>query len=323
MFEYSPTRKEMFSPFIEYRKASDRWNPVNDKLFLYFDRHCLDKYPGIPGITQEMVDSWCVQRKTEQPISCYCRTYIIAELVKFMNRRGNSNLAVPKLVRHDTKRKYIPHAFTQEELSRFFKECDERTVRAEDGILYARALAVSVFFRLIYSTGMRTVEARMMKTENVDLKNGVIDIQKSKGNSQHYVALHESMRGIMCKYDEAVRTVFPARKYFFAYTEENPFYREWSPLVFRSLWDKVNSSRNAVPYNLRHNYAVQNINNWTNQGLDFNDRFLYLSKSMGHMKLESTRYYYSIVPTLANIIEKHTMKDFDDIVPEVRADEEV
>ena len=58
MFEISPSRKTLIDAFKEYRVAADRWNSVNDKLMLYFDRHCLEHFPGVDDITQEMVDSW-------------------------------------------------------------------------------------------------------------------------------------------------------------------------------------------------------------------------------------------------------------------------
>ena len=43
---------------------------------------------------------------------------------------------------------------------------------------------------------------------------------------------------------------------------------------------------------------------------------------MGHTSLESTRYYYSIVPALANLIEEKSGDGFNDIIPEVPSDEE-
>ena len=122
MFEISPSRKTLIDAFKEYRVAADRWNSVNDKLMLYFDRHCLEHFPGVDDITQEMVDSWCVQRDTEIAGSCYCRTYIIAALVEYLNQRGICSLSVPELLRADQHRTYIPHGFTDEELSAFFEE---------------------------------------------------------------------------------------------------------------------------------------------------------------------------------------------------------
>lgn len=321
MFEISASRKVLIQPFRDFRIASDRWNKVNDKLMLYFDRHCLENFPKIEGITQDMIDSWCIQRKTEKPISCYCRTYIIAKLVEFLNQRKLCSLVVPELIKAERHRTYIPHAFTDEELSSFFAECDNEVLEAPNPLTAARRLTVSVFFRLIFSTGMRTVEARMLETENMDLVNGVVDIKESKGVDQHYVALHESMLEILKSYNSVIEKIFPSRTYFFAYTATAPFYQEWSPLVFRRIWDKVNHDH-ANPYDLRHNYAIRNINSWTHEGFGFSDKFLYLSKSMGHMQPESTKYYYSLIPALADTIASHSQQGFDDIIPEVAEYEE-
>ena len=83
---------------------------------------------------------------------------------------------------------------------------------------------------------------------------------------------------------------------------------------FNKMWRQYNCG-NVVPYEFRHNYAVENINSWTNLGFDFNAKLLYLSKSMGHSVLESTKYYYSLVPGLADIIEAQT--DEGAVIPEV------
>lgn len=80
---------------------------------------------------------------------------------------------------------------------------------------------------------------------------------------------------------------------------------------------KYNDSANVRPYDLRHHYAITNINMWIGEGIDFYDKLHYLSKSMGHSSLESTKYYYSLVPALATTIEEKTSEDFDIIIPEV------
>lgn len=320
MDEISVSRRGIIQAFKEYRVISDRWNFVNDKTLLYFDRHCLDHFPNICGITQKMVDNWCQQRKTESTTSCYSRGQIVVALVIFLNQRKITNLKVPELPKPNKSRNYIPHAFTHDELSAFFEKCDRDVLKATDPNQGAHRLSAAVFFRLIFSSGMRTIEARLLKTDNVDLVHGVIDIEKSKGVDQHYIALHDSMTEILKKYDDAMQRIFPNRTYFFSYSVTEPFYREWSPLVFRRLWDKANKSH-ANPYDLRHNYAIQNINSWTDKGFGFTDKFVYLSKSMGHKRLESTRYYYSLVPALADSLALHSQEGFDDIIPEVKPDE--
>lgn len=102
------------------------------------------------------------------------------------------------------KRKYIPHPFTDEELVQFFGACDSIIPYKNRPAFVLRKIQCPVFFRLLYSSGMRTTEARYLKCGDVDLGHGVINIRKSKGYDQHYVALHETMTDLLRKYDEAV-----------------------------------------------------------------------------------------------------------------------
>jgi integrase len=319
MYEFSLTREPIFRPFIQYRMASDRWNTVSNKNLLYFDRYCSEQYPDNGGISQQMVDGWCKKRETERNGSCYTRTLVVVSLIHYLRERGLTDIHLP-MVPIREKRTYIPHAFTQEELHRFFCECDRRVAKARTAHRAARAMIASVIFRLLYSSGLRTVEARLLRVENVDLGHGVLDIQYSKGRDQHYVVLHDSMLTILRYYDAAIRRVFPERIHFFPGNSEQPLFQEWIPLAFRPIWDSVNDSH-AVPYDLRHNYATANINRWVNDGFVFHDKFIYLSKSMGHKQLESTKYYYSMVPALSDILNDKTVEGFNEIVPGVDEDE--
>jgi integrase len=315
-FEYSPTREPLFRPFINYRIASDRWNSGSEKTLKYFDRFCSEAYPDTPGITQEMVDIWCEQRETELASTCYTRTYIIAALVSYLNKRNLTDIEKPD-IKKMKQRQYIPHDFTPEELKKLFDRCDALVCSAESPKRAARFLTAGVIFRLIYSSGMRTVEIRLLKRNCVNLVTGVIDIQYSKGRDQHYVVLHDSMLNIMRQYDNAISRVYPDREYFFPMDVKSPFYQEWISIAFREIWDSVNPDH-ARAYDLRHLYATTNINSWTDYGFEFNDKFLYLSKSMGHTRTESTKYYYSIVAPLAVTIEKHSGATFNELVPEVQ-----
>lgn len=156
----------------------------------------------------------------------------------------------------------------------------------------------------------------MLLASDVDLHNGIINIRHSKGNSQHYVALHDTMLSLMRRYDDAVRTLYPERKYFFPAGSNSYLHKKIISKYFRRFWDAQNSSH-AVVYDLRHHYAIENINTWTGTGTDFYDRLTYLSKSMGHAMLESTKYYYALVPGLSAILREQTEEGFNEMLPEV------
>ena len=66
---------------------------------------------------------------------------------------------------------------------------------------------------------------------------------------------------------------------------------------------------------------MENINQWIGEGFEFYSKLVYLSKSMGHGSLESTKKYFHLVPAMADILLELTGRDFDDIVPEADYEE--
>ena len=316
MLEYTSFMKPMINDFITYRIASQCWNDISyGQNLKTFENYCLKNFPNSNVLTQEMIDGWCFQRDSEKNNSYCSRIYVIITFLKYTNSRGLTNLQIPILPKIE-KRKYIPHSFSKDELINFFKACDnvELKINSITGIMKQKTLPV--FFRLLYSSGIRTTEARFLKRENVDLINGVINVEQSKGYDQHYIVLHDSMKEIMVKYDTEIDKLYPGRKYFFPVNKEKHHSKAWVTYNFKDLWSKYNTSY-AVPYDLRHNYAIENINKWTNQGVDFTANLYYLSKSMGHSTIKSTKYYYSLVPAISNIIETQVGTDFDSLIPEV------
>jgi integrase len=300
--------------YVSYQKASGRWNESSYEVMItLFDRHCKKNYPNASELSQEMVSSWCDKRDTETNNSCRSRIYPVVSFIRYLRKRGLTTVMAPVIPRKEP-RVYIPHAFTAAELKNFFAACDAipSTPGTEEQL--SRRITVPVFFRLLYSSGIRTNEARLLRRENVDLKHGVLNIQYSKGHAQHYVVLHDSMLSLMRQYDAVISKQYASRTYFFPARNGGFHKRAWVQKNFRQMWSRYNSGR-ATAYELRHNYAIENINHWTGEGFGFNEKLLYLSKSMGHSVLESTKYYYSLVPGLADVLEAQT--DEDAVIPEV------
>ena len=211
---------------IRYRQASDHWNEASYKVNLkLFDRHCHRFSNGaVAELSQEMVDDWCRQRKNEENNSCRSRIYVVVSFIKFLRDRGLTSVCPPEVPRKET-RTYIPHAFTDEELTAFFQECDKVPVRKNNLQDACRRLTVPVFFRLPYSSGIRTNEARLLECRDVDLVNSVINVRYSKGHDQHYIVLHDTMLELMKKYNEAMSLLVPDRTYFFP-SRDGSYYKK-------------------------------------------------------------------------------------------------
>ncbi len=320
MVRYNSFMKPMIDKFIKYQIASQCWseNPFARNLKT-FENYCVKNFPNENILTQEMVDSWCKQRTTEKNKSNIARIRVVVLFLKYTNSRGLTNLKVPEFPKPE-KITYIPHSFTEEELKNFFYACDNIKIRMKRKDIIAKQIMIPVFFRLLYSTGIRTIEARLLKKEDIDLKNGIISIKNSKGYNQHYVALHDSMTKILVDYDKRISKIYPNRIYFFPNKNNSHHRKDWVSQNFKEMWNKYNTTY-AIPYDLRHNYAITNINKWTNQDVGFTTNLYYLSKSMGHTTIESTKYYYSLTPQISDIFMNQVNKGFENLIPEVSHDE--
>ena len=320
MNKFTSFLEPLIKTYVFYQKASGHWNEASyEPNLLLFDRYLDKKYPKARSLSQEMVDGWCSRRDTETNNSCRSRIYVVASFIRYLRKRRKTDVTEPMIPRKE-RRTYIPHAFTNVELENFFYACDSLPCVPRTAEQLCRKITVPVFFRLLYSSGIRTSEARMLKAQDVDLFDGIINIRYSKGHTQHYVVLHDSMLNILKIYDASIRKQYPGRTYFFPTRGDTFHRRSWVQKNFRELWDKYNNSY-ATAYELRHHYAIKNINQWTDEGFGFDAKLLYLSKSMGHSTIESTKYYYSLVPAIADILEEKTKMDFDSIIPEVDYEE--
>ena len=258
MIPYRSCFSDHIERFVTYRKASSSWNEPNYGLNIkLFDNFCADNYPMSAALTQEMVDTWCFKRGSEANRSHETRTRVVRLFIDYLRRRGLTDVAPPVKYKPEAIT-YIPYAFDDDEIRRFFHACDTYQpfhFRKKQSIL--KKHTVPVFFRLLYSTGMRTTEARLLKKDNVDLVHGVIDIQESKGYDQHYVVMHDSMKGLMAEYDQAIAKLLPMREYFFQNSKGTHYTRDWVHDNFRQFWNESNDdTASPVAYDLRY----QNLN---------------------------------------------------------------
>ncbi len=323
MSKYISCAASLFNDFERYRITSRKWNKRSKQYLQSFDKYCLKEWPDAKELSQDMVNNWCKIRFTEKPNSCSRRVSIVMSCIKYLHERNIHNeIRIPE-VPHQNKCLYIPHAFTPEELGEFFKACDNIPLKNNTVASRLRKLQLPVIFRLLLSSGMRTIEARMLRVEDVNLDEGIISIRKSKGPSQHFVALDDYMLEILRRYDKVISgpSLCPDREYFFPSSKGTPYHDHWLSENFKKLWNESQYGK-AVPYDLRHYYATFNINSWIGFGLEFNAKFLYLSKSMGHTSVEFTKYYYNLVPALSDVMLELTNDSFNEIIPDVNYEDE-
>lgn len=309
---------KQFEEFVYSKRASQRWCQSYEENLHYFDNYCADRFPNASALTEEMLE-WCNERPTENGNSCRYRITVISNFVKYAQKKGWTETAPPQ-VPSQKPCTYVPHAFTKDELVRFFQACDRHvtdTFNYQDYIISKlNKLELPVYYRLLLSTGMRTNEARWLKRSDVNLAEGVININQSKGADQHRVALHESMLRLLERYDENMAKVMADRTCFFPDRNDCFHPPVWADYHFRIIWKEV-SKEPARPYDLRSNYAVANVTRWKQIGFELHDKLLYLSRTMGHRHVSSTYGYFNLSPALADKIKSLTEESFNNLLPKL------
>ena len=313
---YASAGAELFNQFVSHRKTSGRWSGVYDRNLRSFDLHCATLYPNEPELTQNMVDTWREKRPSESSQSQGKRVAVVNSFLKYACKRGLLDIEWQSIPIHGPGNRIIkaPHAFTDVELENFFHACDHIRIMRNGLTHRLKKLTIPVFFRLLFSSGMRTNEARNLDVEDVDLKQGIINIRHTKGYIEHRIALHPTMKECLARYDAAIHEIMPCRKCFFPSCHDKYYTLSWMDNNFELLWFKYNHHP-ATAYHLRHHFATTNINNWPAQSEKFNRNLLYLSRSMGHSTFETTMYYYNFTPKLAEILKNRKTETFNEIIP--------
>lgn len=214
---------------------------------------------------------------------------------------------------------YLPHIYTKEELEKFFTACDTMGRPYNNLECKLNEIELPILFRLLYSTGMRTTEVRLLRTENVDLSKGVIYISKdaTKGYRERKVLVHDSMLEILRIYDKAVSALVPDRKVFFPNDHDGTHSDGWLSSHFSRIWKSAGNPAGVVAYDLRHNFIIERINSWTDDGYEIHSDLVTLSLYVGHSKLQKTYSYYAYVPRLGKTIEEKSGTKLDNIIPTI------
>lgn len=310
--------KSRIDDYMQWLKASGKLSEFTHYWLIRFNNFCAENYPDEKYLTKEILNHFGEQHEGETANSRNLRLRPVISFVKFAYKHGWINVSADDINKLPNKRRsgYVPHDFSREELQTLFERMDKLQPKPweSDRSHNIRRIQPPVYMRLIYSTGMRTNEARCLRRSDVDLKEGVINIHKTRTNVEHRVALHPSMLELLIKYDNAMNKLMPDRKMFFPSHDDKVHLKRWQSDYFRRVWKTI-SDRPARAYDLRSHYAVTNINSWDYDNTDWIDKLLYLSRSMGHKKISSTCYYYQLVPSYYKTLAECSGSNLESLLP--------
>lgn len=300
---------------VEKRTLSLRYI-ATEKILRRFDAFCADEYPEETTLTQEMALNWALLRPGESVGNLDSRTIAMRQLAKYIRRRGHEAYILPEGFT-GKRDKYTPHIYNKSELSALFHVMDHVEPRYQ-GFFYP--YIVPVIYRLIYTCGLRPIEALILNAADVNLQTGEILIREAKGNRDRIVVLSFDMLELCKKYYVKMRVHFPHTEVFFPNCRGEAYSRVWLAKIFTKMWTKTGIKTIGTQpklYNLRHTFATECLFRFINEGKDLNVWLHYLSAYMGHKDYDSTAYYMHLVAGYFPV-ERKGSDVFNEIIPEVR-----
>ena len=286
------TCRDIFEDYVAIRKASSKWSQSYDYQLKAFYRYSHEHIPTHNIPDQATIHAWSVPYESGRITSCGKRVAFLPGHCKNIGEHAGITQASPQVPTRDRSHN-LPHAITSQELKNLFIACDDMKRLHKSTETLHRIWTELAVFRLMYSSGMRTKEERMLDCSDVDHEHGEVNISKTKGLHEHRVAFHPSMQSYLKEYDGKMRSVMPGRKSFFANTSDWNYSSSWLEYNFEQVWHR-NNGGHVVPYHLRHHYASENINRRPADSDTINKNPVYLSRSMCHPNIDETKYYYNV-----------------------------
>jgi len=301
---------------IEQKRALGYKYVCEEAMLRRFDVFCQEYHPDETFLNQKVMMDWAKKRPNESLGTLQGRLTPVRELAKYMALLGLEVYIMPKGFMPRIPR-YIPYIYTNDELKRIFKQTDKCHYCSE---VPFRHLVMPIFFRLLYSAGMRLSEARLLKLKDVDLDTGVITITSAKFDKHRKIPISSEMLVRLEIYHQNVHVFSQNDDWFFPGSGGKPMTISNVEKNMRKFLWQANIShggRGKGPriHDLRHTFAVHCLKRWVLEGKELRAYLPVLQAYLGHVSFADTAYYLHLTADLFPDITKKVESSFGYIIP--------
>jgi integrase len=302
---------------IEQKRALSYKYGSESAMLRRFDLFCLEHHPKETVLNHEVMMDWAAKRPSEHPATLQCRLTPVRELAKYLARQGFEAYIMPRGLLPRLPR-YTPHIYSNDELKGIFAQADTCRYCSEAPF---RHLVMPVFFRLLYCTGMRLSEARLLKSGDVDLNSGVITVTNAKLDKHRQLPVSQEMLTRLATYHKNVHVLSKTEDWFFPGPGSKPMtVGNVEKNLRRFLWQGriSHGGRGKGPrvHDFRHSSAVHCLRRWVLEGKDLNAYLPVLQAYLGHVSFADTAYYLHLTADLFPDITQKVERAFGFIIPE-------
>lgn len=318
---FDSTFREDFENLIELKRSLGFKYEAREASFRRMDAFFVNKNLKSREVSRELCEEWCRRRSYESPANHSNRVSAMRVFCRYLNDIGLAAYVPPRqLVKKPPK--YDAHIYTDDELHRFFAAVDaSQSVPSECPF---RGQVMPVFFRILYTSGMRVSELRLAKLNDINLEDGYIFIHGAKNRKDRIVPIHPVLVEKCRDLKESIHKESSEEEYFFMMYPGRAM-----PLVnvyrnFRRYLEKAgipHTGRGPRVHDFRHTYCVNLLLKWSREGRDLMAYLPYMRTMLGHESFEETAYYLKFTTAAFPIVREKLEAAFPSIIEEVTFEE--
>lgn len=243
-----------------------RYSENTIKTYSFYFRQFQQYFNGknLEVITKEEIHKYLLELILEKDISTSQQNQRINAIKFYYEKVLGRNKEYYKLDR-PKKEKKLPDVLSKEEVGMMLET--------------TRNIKHKCLIALIYSCGLRRIEAHNMKLEDVDSKRMLIKIRGSKGKKDRYVQMSPVTLNLLREYYKE----YQPKKWLFE-GFNNKQYGETSIFnVIKNAAGRAGIKKRVYPHILRHSFATHHLE----QGTDLR----YIQEWLGHESSRTTEIY--------------------------------
>lgn len=316
--------KELFLKFIQYKRGLGfKYGREVESILSQLNKKLNSFHMETPRLPKEIVEKLAERISSEASATQAKRTGFLRHFAEFLNNMGYTAYVYPQLYNVKYNNGFSPYIFSHEQISAIFSSSDSLGYSANSPKYH---IIWPAFIRLLYGCGLRLSEALRLQVKDVELKKGVLYIEKSKKNTSRYVPMSSSLIQYCVFYAERMKLNMDGNGYFFPAPDNGRYGKNTAQSAIKKIYAMAgipHMSNGRLPrvHDMRHTFSCHALEMLQQQGFDLYYSLPILSTYLGHQGIRDTERYLRIAPFKFSHIVEIQQAAWDSIIPEVMLDE--
>jgi integrase len=288
--------------YLAFRRQAGFILSISGEQLLSFARFA--DHSGYRGpLTVDLASRWALANRRGLRLTAARRIEVLRSFARYCQMFDKKTEIPPVRLFGPGHRRLTPHIYTQQEISALLAAASR--LSPVGGL---RPITCATIFGLLSATGLRISEATALRRQDVNLKGGLLHIQRAKFGKSRLVPLHSSTTRALQRYarrrDQDPSSTATDAFFIFDHgrlARTRSLQHAFALLRRQLRWHARGGHRMPRLHDLRHTFVCRRIQRWYEEGVDVNCNLLALSTYLGHAKVTDTYWYITATPELMAI----------------------